>query len=150
MLKLQNCLLLQNCLMVQNSLSIRYCDDNTSYPFEKHRNRMKNKLNKDFEYLEHLSYVIAGAQSETFPGRRGFLELEYFDKHFVKKSRKKGPVEKILAFFLLGTLQTTFWFSKKGREGLPSFPLQVARLRRVLVQCMSLGQSILWHCLEKH
>ena len=108
MLKLQNCLLLQNCLMVQNSLSIRYCDDNTSYPFEKHRNRMKNKLNKDFEYLEHLSYVIAGAQSETFPGRGGFLELEYFDKHFVKKSRKKGPVGKILAFFLVGTLQTTF------------------------------------------
>ena len=31
---------------------------------------------------------LAGVQPEIFQGRRGFVELGYFDKHFVKNTRK--------------------------------------------------------------
>ena len=49
-----------------------------------------------------------GAQPEIFQGRRGFVKLGHFDKHFIKKSRKKASQGKILEFFLLDTLKTTF------------------------------------------
>ena len=41
-------------------------------------------------------------------GRGGFVELGHFDKHFIKKSRKKAPHGNILEFFLLDILKTTF------------------------------------------
>ena len=50
----------------------------------------------------------AGAQLEVFQGRGGFLKLGHFDKHFVKNSRKKGPVGKLSELFLLDTLKTAF------------------------------------------
>ena len=43
--------------------------------------------------------LITGAQPEIFQGREGFVKLGHFDKHFIKKSRKKAPQEKILEFF---------------------------------------------------
>ena len=48
------------------------------------------------------------AQPEIFQGRGGFVKLGHFDKHFIKKLRKKAPQGKILEFFLLDTLKTTF------------------------------------------
>ena len=49
------------------------------------------------------------AQSEVFQGREGFGELGHFDKYFVKNLSKKAPQRKILEFFLLDTIKTTFW-----------------------------------------
>ena len=49
-----------------------------------------------------------GVQPEIFEGRGGFVKLGHFDKHFIKKSRKKATQEKFLEFFLLDTLKTTF------------------------------------------
>ena len=49
-----------------------------------------------------------GAQPEIFQGRGDFVKLGHFNKHFIKKSRKKTPQEKIFEFFLLDTLKTTF------------------------------------------
>ena len=48
-------------------------------------------------------------QPENFQGRRSFMELRHFDKHFVKNKKKKAPQGKISKFFLLDTLKTTFW-----------------------------------------
>ena len=36
------------------------------------------------------------------------MKLGPFDKHFIKKSRKKAPPGKVLEFFVLDTLKTTF------------------------------------------
>ena len=36
------------------------------------------------------------------------MELRRFDKHFVKNTGKKAPQRKILEFFLLDTVKTTF------------------------------------------
>ena len=60
-----------------------------------------------------LGYMIndnenAGAQPEIFKGRKGLVELGHFDKHFVKTQEKKVSQGKILEFFLLDTLKTTF------------------------------------------
>ena len=50
-----------------------------------------------------------GAQPEILQGRGGFMELDHFDKHFVKNKRKKGPAEKNFGvFFVMYTLKTTF------------------------------------------
>ena len=38
--------------------------------------------------------ILAGAQPEIFQGRGCFVKLGHFDKHFIKKSRKKGPAGK--------------------------------------------------------
>ena len=52
---------------------------------------------------------MAGAQSEIFQGRVGFMKLGHSDKQFFKKSRKKGPAGKNFGvFFLLDTLKITF------------------------------------------
>ena len=51
---------------------------------------------------------LSGAQPEIFQGRGGFVKLRHFDKYFIKKSRKKAPQGKILEFFLLDALKTTF------------------------------------------
>ena len=53
----------------------------------------------------------SGAQPEIFQGRGGFMKLGHFDKHFIKKSRKKVPHGKYLKFFPLDTLKTTFWMA---------------------------------------
>ena len=53
--------------------------------------------------------VLTGAQPNIFQGRAAFLELGHFDKHFIKKSRKKAP-GKISEFFLLDTLKTILFF----------------------------------------
>ena len=37
-----------------------------------------------------------------------FVKLGHFDKHFIKKPRKKAPQGEILEFFLLDNLKTTF------------------------------------------
>ena len=53
----------------------------------------------------------AGAQPEIFQSRGGFVKLAHFDKHVIKKSRKKAPQEKNLEFIPLDTLKTTFWMA---------------------------------------
>ena len=53
------------------------------------------------------------------------MELGHFDKHFVKNTRKKVPPEKILEFFLLDTLKTTFWmenWTQRWKQSGPFFP----------------------------
>ena len=57
--------------------------------------------------LEKL--ITSGAQPEMFQGGGGFVKLGHFDKRFAKNSRKKCPAGKILEFFLLDALKTTFW-----------------------------------------
>ena len=56
--------------------------------------------------------VLTGAQPNIFQGRAAFVELGHFDKHFIKKSRKKAP-GKISEFFLLDTLKTILFFIYK-------------------------------------
>ena len=91
-----------------------------------------------------IAYNV-GAQPEIFQGRGGFLKLGYFNKHFLKKSRKKAPQQKILELLVRNTLKTIFWtenltsgwtklepffpkpgnfflFLKKGRGGFPPLP----------------------------
>ena len=41
---------------------------------------------------------ISGAQPEIFQGTGGFVKLRHFDKHFIKKSRKKAPQGKFWSF----------------------------------------------------
>ena len=50
--------------------------------------------------------MSAEAQPEIFQGR--FVELEHFDKQFLKNTRKRAPQGSILEFFLLDTLKTIF------------------------------------------
>ena len=46
--------------------------------------------------------------TRNFSGQVRFVKLGHFDKHFIKKSRKKALQGKILKFFLLDTLRITF------------------------------------------
>ena len=43
--------------------------------------------------------MSADTQPEIFQGRGGFVELGYFDKYFVKNTRKKAPQRNIFEFF---------------------------------------------------
>ena len=52
-----------------------------------------------FEIFSSSGASYSGAQSEIFSGKGDFLELEHFDKHFFKKSRKKGTAEKNFSVF---------------------------------------------------
>ena len=61
--------------------------------------------------LNHNDNYHFGEQPEIFQGRESFVKLGHFDKHFIKKLRKKAPQGKILEFFLLDTLKTTFWMA---------------------------------------
>ena len=47
---------------------------------------------------------------ERFAKKQGgeFLELRYFDKHFIKKQEKRRIPGKQFGVFLLDTLKTTF------------------------------------------
>ena len=47
-------------------------------------------------------------QPEHFQSREVFIILRLFDKHFFNNTRKKVPQGKILDFFLLFSLKTTF------------------------------------------
>ena len=58
---------------------------------------------------ECLIYAISGAQPEIFLGRGGLMGSGHFYKHFVKSIRKKVPQGNIWEFFLLDTIETTFW-----------------------------------------
>ena len=52
--------------------------------------------------------ISTGTQPEIFQDRGGFVKLGHFDKHFIKQTRKKAQQGKILEFFLLDILKTTF------------------------------------------
>ena len=52
--------------------------------------------------------VITGTQPEIFQSRGSFAKLRHFDKHFIKRSRKKDSQGKLLEFFLLDTLKLHF------------------------------------------
>ena len=65
------------------------------------------KMKIEFVYFLTDTF-LTGAQPEIFQDRGGFVKLGHFGKHFIKKSRKKAPQGKILEFFLLDTLKTTF------------------------------------------
>ena len=49
---------------------------------------------------------VSDMQPEIFQGRRDFVKLGHFDKHFVK-NLKKRPSRENLEFFVLDTLKTT-------------------------------------------
>ena len=52
------------------------------------------------------------------------MELGLFDKHFIKKHKKKIHAGKNLEFFLLHTLKTTFW---KTMENLTQAKMDTIR-----------------------
>ena len=54
-------------------------------------------------YFKKFTYFTgkSGAQPEIFQGKGGFVKLEDFDKHFIKKSRKKVPHEENFGVFSL-------------------------------------------------
>ena len=91
-------------------------------------------------------------QPEIFQGRGGFVELGHFDKHFVKNTRKKVPLEKILEFFLLDTLKTTFWmenWTQRWKQSGPFFPKSGALLL-IFKKGLSLSPSCTPAILTKH
>ena len=47
-----------------------------------------------FTVLQKEQFLSAGKQPEFFQGRGGFMELEHFDKHFVKNTRREDLAEK--------------------------------------------------------
>ena len=53
---------------------------------------------QNFVKLDYLNFTIPGAQPEIFQGRGGFVELEYFDKLFVKNTKIRPRREKFLSF----------------------------------------------------
>ena len=54
-----------------------------------------------------VSKPHTGAQPEFFQGRGGLVELGYFDKQFVKNTKKKAPQENIFGLFS-PTVKITF------------------------------------------
>ena len=48
-----------------------------------------------------------GAQPEIFQGKGGFVDLEHFDKHFVKNTKKDSAGKNVDVVFL-DTPKTTF------------------------------------------
>ena len=71
-------------------------------------NLFQSKSHTEITWYHECS-GLSGVQSEIFQSRGSFGELGHFDKHFVKNLKKKVPQGKILEFFLLDTLKTTFW-----------------------------------------
>ena len=65
---------------------------------------MKKFSNTEAELKKSVAYkkkcVLIRCATRHFQGRGGFVKLGHFDKHLIKKSRKK--------FFLLDTLKTAF------------------------------------------
>ena len=45
--------------------------------------------------------MLPGAQPEIFQGREGFMKLGHFDKHFIKKVKKKGHAGNTFGVFSL-------------------------------------------------
>ena len=118
--------------------------------------------------LEVETPDIASAQPEIFQGKGGFVKLGHFDKHFIKKSRKKARkifwsflslryswnyilkgkfnprIDTIRAFF--SKIRTLFLIFKKeqGRFS-PSSPPLVARLHRyILIPLINVYCSWWW------
>ena len=99
---------------------------------------------QNFVKLDYLNFTIPGAQPEIFQGRGGFVELEYFDKLFVKNTKIRPRREKFLSFVsqillklhfeqkiqpkdghnqdLLFQNQCTFSIFKKGQVRSSPFP----------------------------
>ena len=111
--------------------------------------RPLNNLSISLSLIFRVVSVRTGVQPDFFQERKDFVELGHFDKYFVNNAGKEAPSGKILEFFLLDTLKTTFWmenltqrwiqsgpfysksgyfcrFWKKGKGGLPLFPLSCA------------------------
>ena len=65
-------------------------------------------VHKTLSLLKYSLQHGAGVQPKIFQGRWSFVELRHFDKLFPKNTRKKLPRGKILGYFLLVTLKTTF------------------------------------------
>ena len=107
-------------------------------------------------------------QPENFPGKRSFVELELFEKHFIKNTRKKKPYRETLwSFFLLDTLIITFWiknlilrtqsgpffghffqFQKMGKGGLPTTPPTCASVAEYASISLNIPEYP-WKCLSK-
>ena len=71
-----------------------------------------------------MLFPRAGVQQEISQGKGGFVELEKFEKHLVKNTRKKIPAGK-KRFFLLHTVETTFQmknFTQRCTQSGPFFP----------------------------
>ena len=54
------------------------------------------------ERQTHTIYVYIGPKPQTFQGKGGLVELEHFDKHFIKNTRKRRPAWKHLGDFSSG------------------------------------------------
>ena len=64
------------------------------------RERIQNTVKHlRLSVLQKEESPSASAQPDIFQGRRGFGQLEHFDRHFIKNTRKKGPIEKHFEVF---------------------------------------------------
>ena len=55
---------------------------------------------RDFFFcFQHFQGIPSGVKPEIFQGKGGFVELEHFDKHFVKNTKKMPRREKFWSFF---------------------------------------------------
>ena len=70
----------------------------------------------------HNKKIVAGAQPGFFQGRRFFIELGHFNKHFVKNTIEKVPQGKILEFFSQDTLKIIFRMEKLAQRWTKSGP----------------------------
>ena len=104
--------------------------------------------------LLKVGMETTGTQLETFQDRGAFVVLGNFCKHFVKNTRKKGPVANNLGVFSPRYPKTTFWMENltqrwtqsghlflifrigQGRPlpPLPPLPSLVARLS-IIIKC---------------
>ena len=74
----------------------------------------KNQL----KTIAEVYRLKAGVQSDTFQGRGGFVKLGHFDKHFIKKSRKKSLRGKMFeVFFSQVLLKLYFEWQIQPRDG---------------------------------
>ena len=64
-------------------------------------------LTKPPSYIHHMCCHLRRT-ARMFEGMGDFLGLGHFDTHFVKNTQKNVPQEKILEFFPLDTVKTTF------------------------------------------
>ena len=70
-----------------------------------------------------LVLILHRGATRHFSGQGRFLEFGHFNKHFVKNTRKEGPVgKKNWDFFLIGTLKTTFRMENLTQRWIQSGP----------------------------
>ena len=73
--------------------------------------------------------------------------VHWFDKHFVKNTRKKTWEGNIFHFFLLDTLKTTFWIEtliQWWAQSRPFFP----KIRTLSSICLFKCYTEFWICLN--